>query len=142
MGFKISGIYPVDINAILSGWSGWSLCSKETAEDVIRLLPTLTEIVQVNGRVTDGEIKACMGHLLKFDAESRKLDDCAMNHGRCLWTNNDNIIAMYKTKQEAEIQKKLDKENRAVQKKLVLQLPDDAEPVEKKKESTHQYHYD
>lgn len=74
-----------------------------------------------------------MGHVLQFDPESRKSDDCAMNHGRCLWTNNENIISIYKAKEAAEIQKTKDKENRAIQRNLKLQSPDGAEPVEKKK---------
>ena len=33
-GFRISGIYPVDVHAILSGWSGWSLFNKDKAEEL------------------------------------------------------------------------------------------------------------
>ena len=85
-GYIISEIYPVDNNEILARWSGWSFLSKEEGDEIIRLLPTLTDIVKVNGRVTDGEIEECMGHVINFDAATRKADDCAMNHGRCLWT--------------------------------------------------------
>ena len=75
---------------------------------MIRLLPALADIVQINGRVTDGDIEERMGHVLQFDPESRKSDDCAMNYGRCLWTNNENIISIYKAKEAAEIQKTKD----------------------------------
>ena len=83
-GFRVSGIYPVDNHAILSGWCGWSLCSKVKAEEIISLLPTLTEIVKINGRVTDDEIEACMGHIIDFDPNTRKSNSCALNHGRCV----------------------------------------------------------
>ena len=61
-GFRISGIYSVDVSAILSGWSGWSLLEKEKAEESISLLPMLTEIAKIKGKVTDMEIEECMGH--------------------------------------------------------------------------------
>ena len=125
-GFRISGIYPIDNDAILSGWSGWSLCSKETADEVIELLPNLTAIVQVNGRVTDNAIEKCMGHLLQFDENTRKADNCALNHGRCLWTNNDTVINRYNEKLLVEAQKKADKVNKALEKEKRLFSPDRA----------------
>ena len=36
-GYKISGIYPLNNEAILLGWSGWSLCSKVKANELISL---------------------------------------------------------------------------------------------------------
>lgn len=123
-GFRISGIFPIDNDAILSGWSGWSLCSKETADEVIELLPNLTAIVQVNGRVTDSEIEECMGHLLQFDENTRKADNCALNHGRCLWTNNEKVVNTYNEKLLLEAQKKADKENKEIEKGRRLFSPD------------------
>jgi hypothetical protein len=90
-------IYPIENHKILSGWSGWKHCSKTNAEAIIALLPILKGIVRVRGRVTYGEIEEYMGHLLNFDQETRKADNCAMNHGRCLWTNNERIIETCKT---------------------------------------------
>ena len=129
-GFRVSGIYPIDNSVILSGWSGWSQCGKETADGIIELLPKLTEIVKVNGRVTDGEIEQCMGHLLEFDEDSRKADNCALNHGRCLWTNNDKVVNTYNEKQLLDAQKKIDKDNRAIEKEKRLFSPDRAVPVD------------
>ena len=83
-GFRLSGIYPSDVNAILSDWSGWSLLDKDKAEELLSLLPTLTDIAKAKGKVTDGEIEECMSHLISFESESRKADGCAMNHERCL----------------------------------------------------------
>jgi hypothetical protein len=123
-GFRISGIYPIDNDVILSGWSGWSLCSKETADEVIRLLPELTAIVKVNGRLTDSEIEQCMGHLLTFEEGSRKADNCALNQGRCLWTNNEKVIMTYNEKLSVEAQKKADKDKKAMDKGKKLLSPD------------------
>ena len=125
-GFRISGIYPIDNDAILSGWSGWSLCNKETADEVIELIPKLTAIVKTNGRVTDNEIEECMGHLLEFDEDSRKADDCALNHGRCLWTNNEKVVETYSEKLQVDAQKKVDKDNMAIDKEKRLFSPDRA----------------
>ena len=104
-GILVSEIYPVDVYAILSGWSGWSLIDKEKAEELISLLSTLTEIAKIRGKVTDVEIEECMGHLIEFESNTRKSDSCAMNHGRCLWTNNDTVIAAYRDKVAADVQK-------------------------------------
>ena len=49
---------------------------------MISLLPTLTEIAKIRGKVTDVEIEECMGHLIEFESNTRKSDSCAMNHGR------------------------------------------------------------
>ena len=125
-GFRISGIYPIDNDAILSGWSGWSLCSKAIGDEVIELLPNLTAIVKVNGRVTDNEIEQCMGHLIEFDEDSRKADNCALNHGRCLWTNNEQVINTYNEKLLVEAQKKADEDNKALEKEKRLFSPDRA----------------
>ena len=131
-GYRISGLYPIDNSAILSGWSGWSLMTKEKAEEVISLLPTLSEIVKINGRLTDGEIEACMSHWIDFDDASRKSDDCAMNHGRCLWTNNGRVIATYKSRQDIEMRKSIDRDNRAIEKEWRLHSPERAASDDKK----------
>jgi hypothetical protein len=83
-GFKISGIYPLDQERMLSKWSGWRMCSKQTALDVLGKLPMLTTIAKQRGRVLDGEIEACLEGILTFDAATRKSDDYALNHSRCL----------------------------------------------------------
>ena len=85
-GFELSGIYPVNQNTILSKWCGWRKCTKE--EGVIDRLPLLATMVKSRGRVTDTEIEECMDGLLTFNSSTRKKDTCALNHGRCLWTNN------------------------------------------------------
>ena len=109
---------------------GWSQCSTETADRIIELLPKLTEILKVNGRVRDGEIEQCMGHLLKFDEDSRNADNCALNHGWCLWTNNDKVVNTYNEKQLLDAQKKFNKDNRANEKEKRLFSPDRAVPVD------------
>ena len=131
-GFRISGIYPVDVSAILSGWSGWSLLEKEKAEELMSLLPTLTEIAKIKGKVTDMEIEECMGHLIKFEIETRKSDNCAMNHGRCLWTNNESIITTYRNKVEADVQKGVELDNKKMEKEWRLAMPERAASEDKK----------
>lgn len=66
-----------------------------------------------------------MGHLLEFDEDSRKADNCALNHRRCLWTNNDKVVNTYNEKQ-----KKIDKDNRAIEREKRLFSPDRAVPVD------------
>jgi hypothetical protein len=131
-GFKISGIYPIDNEAILSGWSGWSLCNKVKTDELISLLPTLTEIVKIRGRVTDDEIESCMGHLIDFDEGTKKLDNCPMNHGRCVWTNNGKIIETYEAKKKADMEKNIEKDNRAMLKEWRLQQPERAASEDKR----------
>jgi hypothetical protein len=38
-GYRISGIWPISVPNILSGWSGWSQCNETTAVKVMRLVP-------------------------------------------------------------------------------------------------------
>lgn len=122
-GYIISEIYPVDNNEILAGWSGWSFLSKEKGDDIIRLLPTLTDIVKVNGRVTDGAMAECMGHVIDFDVATRKSNDCAMNHGRCLWTNNINVVYSYKARQAAVMNKGIIRDNKQMEAEWRLNSP-------------------
>lgn len=131
-GFRISGIYPVDVQAILSGWSGWSLFDKDNAEELVSLLPTLTNIARLNGKVTDSEIEGCMGHLMQFDEDTRKQDGCAMNHGRCLWTNNETVVTAYQDKTTAEEQKAIDVDNRRMEKEWRIEMPERAASEDKK----------
>lgn len=104
-GFVISGVYPVVKETILSQWCGWSLCTKQQAEDVLSALPTLTTIAKDKGRITDQEIEDCMGDILDFDPALRKLDSCPLNHARCVWTNNDAVIAEFQLKREDDTRK-------------------------------------
>lgn len=131
-GFRISGIWPICNAAILSGWSGWSLINKATAIAVMTLLPELTEIVKINGRVTDGEIEQCLGHLLHFDNSTRKADNCALNHGRCLWTNNERVITTYKEKLRVESLKNVEKDNKMMEKEWRISEPDRAASEDKR----------
>ena len=131
-GFRISGIYPVNVNAILSGWSGWSLLKKEKAEELISLLPILTNIARLKGRVTDGEIEECMGHLIQFDSATRKQDSCAMDHGRCLSTNNESVVTAFRNKSAAEEQKGIETDNRRMEKEWREEMPDRATAEDKK----------
>ena len=139
-GFRISGIYPVDVHAILSGWSGWSLLDKEKAEKLVSLLPKLTNIAKLNGKVTDGEIEECMSHLMDFEDGTRKQDSCAMNHGRCLWTNNETVVSNYKNKTAAEEQKAVEMDNRRMEKEWRSEMPERAASEDKRvaaRASTH-----
>lgn len=52
-GYKISGIFPININTIMSGWSGWTLCPRPKASEVLARIPSLVEIAKQKGRVTD-----------------------------------------------------------------------------------------
>ena len=131
-GFRISGIYPVDVHAILSGWSGWSLFNKDKAEELVNLLPTLTNIARLNGKVTDSEIEECMGHLMQFEDDTRKQDGCAMNHGRCLWTNNETVVTTYKNKAAAEDQKAVEMDNRRMEKEWRIEMPERAASEDKR----------
>ena len=131
-GFRLSGIYPLDVNAILSGWSGWSLLDKDKAEELLSLLPTLTDIAKAKGKVTDGEIEECMSHLISFESESRKADGCAMNHGRCLWTNNEAVVTAFQEKSAAEEQKGIDTDNRNMEKEWRIAMPERAASEDKK----------
>ena len=131
-GFRLSGIYPVNVHAILSGWSGWSLIDKEKAEELVSLLPKLTSIARAKGKVTDGKIEECMGHLIQFGSESRKSDSCAMNHGRCLWTNNETVVEQHQNKVAAEEQKGVDMDNKQMEKEWRIEMPEGAASEDKK----------
>ena len=110
-GFQLSGIYPVNQNTILSKWCGWRKCTKEKGVAVIDRLPLLATMVKLRGRVTDTEIEECMDGLLTFNSSTRKKDTCALNHGRCLWTNNKAVIDAYKAKCDTENELYTDKQN-------------------------------
>ena len=90
-GYKKSGIWPIDNNAIMSGWSGWSKLKSTVAIEVLGKIPELTLLAK-KGRLFDSEIEREIGHLLEFDDSSRISDDCAINHGRCSWINNPEFM--------------------------------------------------
>jgi hypothetical protein len=103
---QISGIYPLDQVRILSKWSGWRMCSKQTGLVVIGKLTMLTNIAKRWGRILDGEIEDCLESILTFDAATRKSDDCAFNHNPCTWMNKINAkrqIEMVRTVQRDNI---------------------------------------
>ena len=77
-GYKKSGIWPIDNNVIMSGWS--KLKSTVAVED-LQKIPELGLLAK-KGRLFDSEIERELGHLLEFDDSARKSDDCAdMNSG-------------------------------------------------------------
>ena len=103
-GYKKSGIWPVDNNAIMSGWSGWSKLNSTVAVQVLQKIPQLTLLAK-KGRLFDLEIEREIGDLLEFDDSSRKADDCAINHGRCIWTNHPEVMMAESLKEtEAEME--------------------------------------
>ena len=125
-GYRISGIFPVDNNIIMSGWSGWTTCSKEQADDVLERLPILTEIAKMNGRITDIEIEECMEGILEFDPSTRKSDDIPLNHSRCLWANNSRVIESHRQKSLDIVMKGVEKDNILMEKEFRIQYPDEA----------------
>ena len=68
---QISGIYPLDQVRILSKWSGWRMCSKQTGLVVIGKLTMWTNIAKRWGRILDGEIEDCLERIHTFDAATR-----------------------------------------------------------------------
>lgn len=125
-GFELSGIFPVNQNTILSKWCGWGKCTQAEGVAVIDRLSSLATIVQIRGRVTDTEIEDCMDGLLTFNSSTRKKDDCALNHGRCLWSNNKAVIDAYKAKCDAKNELYTDKENKEMIKQWRLEDPEAA----------------
>ena len=97
-GYRKSGIWPIDNNAIMSGWSGWSKLKSTVAIEVLGKIPELTLLAK-KGRLFDSEIEREIGHLLEFDDSSRISDDCAINHGRCLWINNPEFMTAQSIKE-------------------------------------------
>ena len=93
-GYRIAGIWPVDYAVIMSGWAGWSKLTTAVADKVLSKLPGLIDLAR-EGRLFDSEIEAPFEGLLQFYPATRKSDDCARNHTRCLWTNNDAVVAAY-----------------------------------------------
>jgi hypothetical protein len=125
-GFKISGIYPLDQVRMLSKWSGWRMCTKQTALDVVGKLPMLTNIAKQRGRVLDGEIEACLEGILTFDAATRKSDDCALNHSRCMWTNNSAVIEMFSAKRQSEMLRTVHRDNIIMEREWRKANPEEA----------------
>ena len=110
-GFEIAGIYPLDQVRMLSKWSGWRTCTTQTGLDVVGKLPLLTNIAKQRGRILDGEMEACLEGILTFDAATRKSDDCALNHSRCLWTNNSAVVEKFSAKRQSEMVSAVEKDN-------------------------------
>ena len=109
-GYRIAGIWPVDHGKILSGWAGWAKLTTAVADEVLSKLPGLTELAR-KGRLLDSEIEAPFEGLLEFDPLSRKSDDCPWNHVRCLWANNDAVIAAYIARSNKAEEEQIRKEN-------------------------------
>ena len=95
-GFVRAGIWPVDHPQIMSGWTPWSALPTAKAKVILSKLPELIDLAR-KGRLLDDEIEAPFEGLLAFDPLTRKSDDCAWNHTRCLWTNNEAVVAAYIT---------------------------------------------
>ena len=125
-GFKISGIYPLDQVRMLSKWSGWRMCSKQTGLDVVGKLPMLTSIAKQRGRILDGEIEDCLEGILTFDAATRKSDDCALNHSRCMWTNNSAVIDKFNVKRQMEMVRTVQRDNIIMEKEWRQANPEEA----------------
>lgn len=125
-GYRLSGIFPIDVSVIMSGWSGWSMCNRQQATGVLARIPQLTNIAKEKVRVTDMEIEECMSGVLTFDPATRKSEDCALNHSRCLWTNNEKVIEAHQKKLQDDLMKSIQKENRKKEKEDQLQSRNEA----------------
>ena len=86
----------------------------------------LTEIAKQNGRVTDVEIEKCMEGILEFDPTTRKSDDIALNHSRCLWTNNSRVTESNRQKTLDVVMKGVARDNILMEKEFRMQNPDEA----------------
>lgn len=82
--------------------------------------------------MTDGEIEECMSHLIHFEIESRKADGCVMNHGRCLWTNNEAVVTAYQEKVAGEELKGVDMDNRNMEREWRTAMPERAASEDKR----------
>ena len=125
-GYRLSGIYPINSNTIMTGWSGWSKCSNEQASKVLAKIPELTKIAKINGRVTDQEIESCMAEFLTFDPLSRKTDDCQLNHSRCLWSNNSKAIERYQRKAYEDVMRGVSRDNALMEREYRMESPNEA----------------
>ena len=121
-GYRIAGIWPVDHAVIMSGWAGWSKLTTAVADKVLSKLPGLIDLAQ-KGRLFDSEIEAPFEGLLQFDPATRKSDDCAWNHTRCLWTNNDAVVAAYISRCNETEEEQIRKENASKEKEWRLEFP-------------------
>ena len=124
-GFKKSGIWPVNNNAIMSGWSGWSQLKFTVAAEVLERIPRLTLLAK-KGRLFDLEIEREFEDLLEFDDSSRKADDCAINHGRCLWTNHPDVMMAQSLKEAEAEMEGIRKDNAMMEKEWRLSNPVEA----------------
>ena len=124
-GYKKSGIWPIDNNAIMSGWSGWSKLKSTVAVEVLQKIPELALLAK-KGRLFDSEIERELGHLLEFDDSSRKSDDCAINHGRCLWINNPEFMSAQSLKEAVAEMEGIRKDKATMEKEWRMNNPVEA----------------
>ena len=124
-GFRKSGIWPVDISLIMSGWAGWSKVPLSTAKIVIERIPDLALLAR-KGRLYDAEIERPFADLLTFDPNQRKSDTCAINHGRCIWINNPIVMESYREKQLAHELEEIEKDNEYMHRQFRAEYPVEA----------------
>lgn len=121
-GYKKSGIWPIDHSIIMSGWSGWSRVTSDRAKKILEVLPKLTVLAR-KGRLFDSEIESPLGHLIDFDPSHRKADDCAINHGRCIWTSNEEVIRQYNEKCKRDELEQIRKDNAMMEREWRIENP-------------------
>ena len=124
-GFSKSGIWPLDISIIMSGWAGWSQVPLSTAKIVLDRIPDLA-ILARKGRLYDAEIERPFADLLTFDPDQRKSDTCAINHGRCIWINNPIVMESYREKLLAREMEEVEKDNEFMHRQFREEHPDEA----------------
>ena len=124
-GFKKSGIWPIDHAVIMSGWAGWSNIPEDKAKVVLSKIPALAELAK-KGRLFDSEIEAPFEGIFEFQNDSRKLDNCALNHGRCIWTNNKVVMEAYDAKQRENDLEQIKKDNAYMERQYRMENPEAA----------------
>ena len=58
------------------------------------------------------------GHLLEFNDSSRKSDDCAINHGRCLWIKNPEFMTAQSLKEAVAEMEEIREDSTTILKRL------------------------
>lgn len=76
--WKRSGMVPIDLNQIMSGWAGWA-DPTESAEEVIRRLYTLAPACLSKGTLEDEDLERHMDGIpgVEFDPSTRLKFECA-----------------------------------------------------------------
>lgn len=121
-GYRKSGIWPLDHSIIMSGWSGWSSVTSVRAKQIIDIIPELA-ILARKGRLFDSEIELPLRQLIDFDPSHRKADDCAINHGRCIWTNNEEVVLQYRERCSQDELEQIRKDNALMEREWRIENP-------------------